>query len=915
LEDVFVGRGPELSRFAQIMDRVRQGHPWLVTVEGEPGIGKTALVRRCVASTGTRALWARSDPIESDVEYGVVEQLVRRVEPGVLRRYPLLVGGTQVPPSSFAVGAELLGVVGDLQSDGPVLMVIDDVQWADRGSVEALAFMLRRLAVDQVLVVVIVRRDGSPLSEPTARMLESVDQRLRLSLSGLRIDDVTPLAAALGAPELRPDVIQRLYDSTGGNTLYLQTVLSDREGLERLGPEQVPVPESLAAAIADQLASMPAETRSLLEALAVLNLRMPLALLGDAARVVSPSSAIEPAVKAGLVEWWPQEPSCPVVLRHALQRDAIYAGLPAARRRELHARAITLVDEGASWTHRVAALDCPDDELAAQLEHLAAEDAARGQLAQAATHLQWASDISTARPDRERRVLTAAIHLMLVDEARGLGLRSVVELSAPSAWRRCALGAMAVASGQLGEAERHLVGALAETKADPGSHGLAATIALRLAFAYALLGAGEKMIELSRWAIASGKLDPAAESRARGLLSVGVSHVRGPRAALAELAHLNPDPARVEVVDIDALAFRGFAHLLAGDLAEAIGDLSASHRLARKGAPFALGARAYFYLSFAQYLTGAWDDAVLTAEQGLMANEIHPRRYELPVLHLAAACVPAGRGATEEAERHAHLATEAANDLEYRQERLYSAMARAFVGQGAGDYPSMVDALGYWQDEAGLDHRSRLCGVLWRPLLVEGLVGSGRWEEADVALAALHEQADEVGYLQPALAWLDGWLAEERGAPQAAREIYEAAEQNASTACPVYTARLLLANGRLLRRTSQRRLAVERLRRAHQLYISLRAQPFIAQTEAELAACGLSQEPAQKRSVLEMTRRESEVARLVAERMTNNEIAAELFITPTTVEYHLGNIYAKFGVKGRQQLRRVLAMGPQPLSV
>jgi DNA-binding CsgD family transcriptional regulator len=242
-------------------------------------------------------------------------------------------------------------------------------------------------------------------------------------------------------------------------------------------------------------------------------------------------------------------------------------------------------------------------------------------------------------------------------------------------------------------------------------------------------------------------------------------------------------------------------------------------------------------------------------------------------------------------------------------------MAQAFVGQAQGDYAGMVDALATWQDEAALDGRSRLYGVLWRPLLVEGLVGSGRLEEADVVMAVLHERADEVGYLQPALFWLDGWLAEERGAPQVARQIYEAAEQNASQECPVYTARLLLADGRLLRRTSQRRLAVERLRRAHQLYISLGAQPFIAQTEAELAACGLSQEPAQKRSVLEMTRRQSEVARLVAERMTNNEIAAELFITPTTVEYHLGNIYAKFGVKGRQQLRRVLASRRQPLSI
>jgi DNA-binding CsgD family transcriptional regulator len=118
---------------------------------------------------------------------------------------------------------------------------------------------------------------------------------------------------------------------------------------------------------------------------------------------------------------------------------------------------------------------------------------------------------------------------------------------------------------------------------------------------------------------------------------------------------------------------------------------------------------------------------------------------------------------------------------------------------------------------------------------------------------------------------------------------------------------LLLAHGRLLRRTGQRRLAVERLRRANGLYLALRAAPFIARTDEELAACGLRQEPAKRRSALEMTGRETEVAHLIEQGMTNAEIAAELFITPKAVEYHLGNIYAKFGLKGRRQLRRLLS--------
>src|SRR5262249_22565786 len=163
----------------------------------------------------------------------------------------------------------------------------------------------------------------------------------------------------------------------------------------------------------------------------------------------------------------------------------------------------------------------------------------------------------------------------------------------------------------------------------------------------------------------------------------------------------------------------------AGELGPAIRDLAASLKLARQGATLTLGLRAYFYLALAQYLAGAWDDVLLTAEQGFSAAAIHARRYELPLLHLAAGCVPAGRGMTGEAERHAGLAEEAAASLYYGQERLYAAMARALVSQAAGDYLGMATALGPWRDDAALDGRSRMYAVLWRPLLAEGLVRPG----------------------------------------------------------------------------------------------------------------------------------------------------------------------------------------------
>jgi ATP/maltotriose-dependent transcriptional regulator MalT len=292
-----------------------------------------------------------------------------------------------------------------------------------------------------------------------------------------------------------------------------------------------------------------------------------------------------------------------------------------------------------------------------------------------------------------------------------------------------------------------------------------------------------------RQALEGGYLDAAAASQTRTLIAIGASQVAGPRAALAELGHLDADAVRVGPVDIDGLSFRGVFWLLAGDLEQAVTDMTASLKLARRGATLTLGLRAYFYLALAQYLAGMWDDVLLTAEQGFSAAAIHSRRYELPLLHLAAGCVPAGRGEAEEAERHAVLAEEAAASLDYGQERLYAAMMRAMVCQASGDYLGMADALGHWRDEETLDGRSRVYAVLWRPLLVEGLVGSGQLEQAAAVLDALRTDGGKAGYLQQALAWLDGWLAEQRGDPDQAREIYARGEDTASTQSPVYAAR------------------------------------------------------------------------------------------------------------------------------
>ena len=238
--DVFVGRKAELARVAEVITRAEAGQPWLVAIEGDPGVGKTALARRCLAQAGLRVLSARAGQAETDLEFGLVDQLLRAAGGAAL---PVLsADGTGPAVSSFAVGARLLEVVGRQQARGAVAILIDDLQWADSRSVEALTFMLRRLSVDPVVAVVIYRGPVGRLDEAAQRMLRSVENRVRLPLSGLGPHDVASLAGALTAGPLEEEAVQWLYRGTGGHPLYLRTVLSDGSGFDPRAPGRHPGP-------------------------------------------------------------------------------------------------------------------------------------------------------------------------------------------------------------------------------------------------------------------------------------------------------------------------------------------------------------------------------------------------------------------------------------------------------------------------------------------------------------------------------------------------------------------------------------------------------------------------------------------------------------------------------------------------
>jgi hypothetical protein len=192
-------------------------------------MGKTAPARHCLAGSAVlKVLSARADQAEADLDFGILDQLLRAA--GDDFSAAAATDGTASPASSFAVGARLLAVVGERLAAGPVAILVDDLQWADRRSVEALTFMLRRLPVDPVIAMVIYRGPADRLDEAAQRMLQSVENRLLVPLEGLGLDGVASLAAALGAGSLEDQAVRRLYLGTGGHPLYLRTVLSEGSG-------------------------------------------------------------------------------------------------------------------------------------------------------------------------------------------------------------------------------------------------------------------------------------------------------------------------------------------------------------------------------------------------------------------------------------------------------------------------------------------------------------------------------------------------------------------------------------------------------------------------------------------------------------------------------------------------------------
>ncbi len=888
---------------AAVADAVAR-RPRVVLVEGPAGVGKTALLERLLAEPGTdrplTVLRAGGDESETLLAYGVVEQLARSVG-----RDPRTVTGAADPlDDPVTVGTRVLGLLdregGDDADDSAnaVVVVVDDVHWADRPSLSALLFALRRLVADPVLALLGVRDAVTGLPESLRRLVEGHHRVVRLT--GLAEPELRDLATQMGAP-LSPVAARRLHDGTQGNPLHARALLAEfPPDAWGAADRPLPAPRSFRLVVRDRLAGCSVPARNLVGAAAVLGMQSPLPQVARLAELTDPLAPLDEAAAAGLLA----EPrtGTPITLAfpHPLVRSAVHDSLGVARRSALHAAAAGLVaDPGTALRHRVAAAVAPDEGLAADLEVFARHEADRQGWPAATAMLVEAARQSPAPADKERRLLEAVTWMLQNgDAASAAEYRAEVDAFAAGPQRDSVLGALTMAAGRPIEAEELLhrawAGCTSETDAE-----LAATVALQNAVhTYGRLDGAGTVTWCGR-ALARTGPDTVTRWAASTYLAHGLGYAgRTAESFAAVVAADGPDFSWLE-----PRSARGTLRLVEDDLDGARADLEAAATAASRLGVLNTAAFSFAFLARAEYLAGAWDDAVVHAERAVAVNIEADLDFTRSMVVGVTALVPAARGDRETAERA--LAGALRDGSDYERSVVAVSMSRARIGEAVGDPEAVLAALEPVRRFPFRDGVDEPGFWAWPDLYAEALVGVGRAAEADALLVPHEQRAAERGRQSSIarLARARGRVEAALGRPDRAEAAFaQALAAVEKVAFPFDAARTRLAAGAFLRRAGHRRRAAELLQAAQRGFTELGAVPYAERCARELAASGLRPSTRRDRDETRLTAQELVVARRAAAGLSNRELAAELVVSVKTVEYHLRNAFAKLGVTSRRQL-------------
>ena len=881
-----MGRDAELTAISQCVTAAAEGHAGVVWIEGDAGFGKTALVRRVVGTLPSDfvVISAESDELAREQPFGVVSAL-----------------GAATSAGSFAAGLELLRLTGERQDHRPVLVVVEDMHWADAGSREALVTMARRLDAESVALV-LTSRPGGANSDGWDRIVNDEMRCCTIQLGAISEQQVGEWANQIGLG-LTSAQAARLHRHTGGPPLYVKTLLHELTPAQLTSStHDLPAPRSLHSATIAALAELPEEANQLASALAVLGQRTPLAVAARVSGVAEPAAALEGLLKTGFVQWLPGEHNTPIDFVHPLYRLAVYDDLSPTRRQALHRAAADNLGRVAGWPHRVAAADGADDELADELDSGAADEIRRGNAGLAARYLLWAPPLTSQRAMADTRLLRGA-RLLLADGQldRVAELIRNIEACDPGPLRDLVLGSYAYETGDAETAQRLLITAATHEGADPS---VRADAQVRLSSIYILRGEPRRQAQAAEAVISLDGADAESARTAWGSLASAELTLNGAPSALAVLARRLPDHAgEIDGTDAELLAVRGLLKLYAADTRAGVDDLRVAIQMSRDGSSHQHLPAAHVYLARGLFILGDWDEALVHARAARAIVEDARHDWMRGRAEFVFGTVAASRGQWDDAQAsltEVERAAAAAADATWAE--MLARILKSAICRARTDAAGVVDALRPLASDTRIVV-AQMAMMAWWPILIEGLIEAGETAGAATELDRLARHVDDTGMnIGGQLAGLRARLAAATGNPDEAARLFEIAIETIRPDDGLLDRGLLRHRyGRLLHARGNRRDAVHYLREAHELFAAVGAEPYRQAVADDLASCGIR--TATKQSPLDFTEREQDVVALVRKGMTNKEIAEQMYVSEKAVEYHLRNVYGKLGISSRRELR------------
>lgn len=910
-----VGRHAEREAIERLLDEARTGRSGSLTMSGEAGVGKTALLdhaRSVAAQAGFRVESSTGLQSETQFAFGALHHLCTPLmgrldalpEPQQSALRTAFGQQAGAAPDRFLVGLAVLNLLAEVAEETPLLCIVDDAQWLDEESAQVLAFVARRLSAERIVLLFTLR---DPTDDGDLRSFAGLPE---LRLDGLGDSDARALLAAAVPAPLDDGVRDRVIAEARGNPLALLELPRSAPLTQLAGgfglPDAMSVPRRVEEGFRQRSRDLPIETQLLLLVAAA-------EPTGDAATLwraadelgVHPEAAA-PAEAAGLLEVGAR-----VRFRHPLVRSAVYQAATPPDRRRAHGVLAAATDpqsdpDRRAW-HQAQAVKGTDEEAAAELERSAGRARARGGTAAAAAFLQRAVELTPEPAVRARRSLDAAqtmqeagasesaLELLTLAAAQPLDdlARARIQLlRATIAFHRTH---GSEAPGMLLDAARTLAPLDASLSRETYLDALDAAIVLG--------GPGHPRDALRVAEAARSAPPPPGPPTPADLLLDGLvtTFTQGYEAGVPGLRRaaqaLDDDPSPPKV----AAEHDGRRWLWLGSrVAVALFDDDLAYRLNSRNVRLTrdAGALAALPVALINLCTNYLLEGDFARAEELAAEEVAITKAIGAVpMALTTLTVAAWRGRSAETVALRASVARDADGPGTGTAVTWAEYASAVLHNGLGNYRTAMDAAAQACENDELPQSN--CAL---PELVEAAVRAGQPAVAAAALDELDSRARASG-----TAWGRGIAARSRAltstGPATEDHYREAIELLGACRIATHLARTHLVYGEWLRREGRRQDAREQLRTAHELLSGMGAEAFAARAARELRATGEYPRKRTAQPTDALTPHELQIARLVATGATSREVAAQLFLSPRTIEAHLRNIFRKLDITSRRQLK------------